>query len=257
MAPDPVTRKILENRLGLDAPTHMQIALFMMRIFTCDWGKSLYVDRDVFSMVMASYINSVKLAVTSTAITIVLCLLLGYIDIIKLKDNRLSPLALSMPSYIPSVVWGIVVLMMLSQLKMPIVYGNIVPPLITLSLTGLGILYRIFKDAVSYAFTQPFIQSYIALGYGKLITYMKSVRYSLPTILAAVLLRSGLILVGTMAVESVFSYPGMGLLFLTAFSSRDYPLLVGWGIATTVTFILIYLCIDVAHMLLDPRARIE
>lgn len=259
-APDPDSRKMLEERLDLNKPLYQQIITYMLRVFTGNWGKSIYTHKNVIEIVTTSYMNSIKLVIPSIVISFLVCLILSYIDTVIFKNNRfkmIRSLTISILSFVPSPIWATMVLMIITLSRLPTIHGNIMPPLIVLTITGIGILYKILRDAIDYTLNQPFIQYYFVLGYSRSLIYLKALRYSLPVILAALLYRTGVILIGAAAIETLFSYPGMGFLFSLAFSSRDYPLLLGWGIASTITLVIVYTAIDFLHMYLDPRVKID
>uniref|UniRef100_A0A7C2VGJ3 ABC transporter permease n=1 Tax=Ignisphaera aggregans TaxID=334771 RepID=A0A7C2VGJ3_9CREN len=255
MTVDENTRQMFLQRLGLDKPIYVQLPIFVLRIFSGDWGKSIYIDRNVIDIIRESYINSLKLVIPSTAFVLLAALAIGYMDFAISNNTGLYVTMVSLFSAIPSIVWGAVFLVFLSIAELPIVHGHLLPPLVTLSLAGLGIVYKIFRETLLDVLQQPFIQTYIALGYSKFQIYLKVVRFSLPPLISALLYRSGLILAGSIAIESMFDYPGMGFQFKIAFESRDYPVLIGWGVAVTITFIVVYTLIDLLHMFLDPRVR--
>lgn len=244
-------RKILEKTFGMDTTISNEVVIFIVRIFTGDWGTSIYLHRSVLSIIASRYLNSLILTTLSISLTVFLCIAIGYVDLVVGRHKEVS--FISLFSSMPTIIWGVIILVVLAYARIPMVHGSIVPPMITLTLTGLGILYRVFRDSLRSAYDQPYIQKYVALGYSKLRIYMKALRVSMPTILSAILYRSALILTGATAVEKLFSYPGMGQLFWIAFTSRDYPLIVGWGVAVAFTFLAVYAAIDILHRILDPR----
>lgn len=259
MRVDENTKKTLEEKLGLNKPLHIQVALFISRIFLGDWGKSIYTNDSVLSIIIARLWNSFKLAILSTIILFLACIGLGYIELVFFKNSRSRGLltsATTLTSYIPTIIWSSIVLLVLILLRLPMIHGHLIPPLIALTIAGLGIMYKIYRESILYALNQPFIQTYVALGYSRARLYSKVIRYAFPIFISAFLYRLGLILAGSIAIETMFTYPGMGHLFTIAFASRDYPLLIGWGVSVTMVFVTVYTLIDILHALFDPRVRI-
>lgn len=260
MRVDENTKKMLEEKLGLGSPLHTQVAVFISRMLLGDWGKSIYINKNVASLIANGLWNSFKLATLSMALSLSLCIFLGYVDVVLFKNCRsksILNLVVILTSYIPTIIWSSMVLISLAMLRLPMIHGHPVPPLIVLTIAGLGVMYKIYRESIVYSLNQPFIQTYIALGYNKTKIYLKAVRYALPIFTSALLYRLGLILAGAVTVEKMFTYPGMGHLFAMAFASRDYPLLIGWGVTVTIILIVTYTLIDILHILLDPRVKLE
>lgn len=253
MAEDRATRDILEQQLGLDRPIYIQLLTYMGNIFTGRWGKSIYTGEGVVSIISRSFTASLKLASLSTLLVLAICSAALYIEYGYGLNGRLLTTVSSLLSSMPTVVWGAVLLLILTQLRQPIVLGDTVPPLIVLTLVATGIFYRLFKSAIEYSYQQPFIETYAMMGYSRVAVFLKALRYSLPTILSALLYRAGLIIAGAIVVETMFLYPGMGLVFYVALASRDYPVLIGWGVAVSATLIGINLTVDIVHSIADPR----
>jgi len=80
-----------------------------------------------------------------------------------------------------------------------------------------------------------------------------AMRIALPKFLTALLYRAGLIMTSAIVVETLFQYPGMGSLFSLALQSRDYPVLIGWGVTAIAISIALCIAIDILHSVLDPR----
>ncbi|MEM1646105.1 MAG: ABC transporter permease [Ignisphaera sp.] len=250
---DPHARRVLESKLGLDKPMYVQFLIYIKNVFTGSWGRSIYTGESVTSIILRGFLFSLKLALTSTVLVLTLCLFLLHIEFVLGLNSRVLQMATSMLSSTPTAIWATVILLLLAWLRLPIVFGNIIPPLIVLTIVGTGIFYKLFKQSVEYGYLQPFIVTLIAMGYSRERIFLKILRYSLPVALSALLYRVGLIIAGAVIIESIFRYPGMGFTFYLALSSRDYPVLVGWGVVVSIILVILNLSIDIIHSLVDPR----
>ncbi|MCS7111469.1 MAG: ABC transporter permease [Ignisphaera sp.] len=253
IAEDAAARYALERRLGLDKPVYMQLLMYIGNILSGNWGKSIYTGESVISLISRGFISSLKLALLSTVLVLAICSLLLYAEFVHSLSSRALQVATSLLSSMPTAMWGAVLILLLTWFKQPVIVGSILPPLIVLTIVGAGLLYKVFRSALEYSYQQPFVETYVMMGYSRRYIFLRALGYSVPTILSAVMYRAGLIIAGAIVAETMFMYPGMGFIFYTALSSRDYPVLIGWGVAVSVTLICINLAVDLLHSVIDPR----
>ncbi|MEM4502598.1 MAG: ABC transporter permease, partial [Ignisphaera sp.] len=241
----------------LDKPIQIQLLIYLQNIFTGNWGRSIYTGESVVSIVSRGFIASLKLALLSSAFVAIISIALVYMEFVHNIRSNLIRISTSLSSSIPTTVWSIVFLLLIAKTGYPVALGGILPPLVVLSVAGVGIFYRVLRSAIEYSCRQPFVGTYVIMGYSKNYLFLKILRYSLPMILSALLYRAGVIIAGAVATEVIFMYPGMGFVFYTALLSRDYPVLIGWGIAVSIILILVNFVVDIIHSMLDPRVSIS
>uniref|UniRef100_A0A832EW38 ABC transporter permease n=1 Tax=Ignisphaera aggregans TaxID=334771 RepID=A0A832EW38_9CREN len=254
---DPVTRSVLERQLGLDKPIQIHLLIYLRNIFTGNWGKSIYTGESVVSIVSRGFMASLKLALLSSAFVVIISIALVYVEFVHNIHSNLIRISTSLSSSIQSTVWSIIILLLIARTGYSVALGSILPPLSVLTITGIGIFYRVLRSAIEYSCRQPFVGMYMVMGYNKRYLFLKVLRYSLPMILSALLYRVGVIIAGAVATEVIFMYPGMGFVFYTALLSRDYPILIGWGVAISIILMLVNLVVDIVHSVLDPRVSIS
>ncbi len=252
VAGDIVSRKFLEHQLGFDKPIYIQILMYIGNVFFGGWGKSIYTGESVALIVFRGFIASFKLAFLSTLLVFIFCIAMLYIEFVYSFNGRVLQFIALVLGSMPIVVWGAILLLFLILFKGSVV-GDITPPLILLTIAGIGVFYRLFRSAIEYGYQQPFVATYAMMGFSRRYVFLRVLRYSLPVALSTALYRFGLIIAGAIVAETMFMYPGMGFIFYTALLSRDYPVLIGWGVAISITLITINFVIDVIHSLLDPR----
>ena len=251
--PNKELRSIIEEKLCLDKPLHIQILIYLRNIFSGNWGKSIFTGESVLEMVSRALCNSIILALLTITLTTIICFLLAYLEFVY--SSRISPLlsiVASATASIPTISWGAIFMLVAVKLHLQI-FSNIILPLLTLTIAGIGIFYKLLRSSLLYAYQQSFITLYKALGIRKGLLFLKLLRFVAPLFISAMLYRLGLIIAGAIAVEALFAYPGMGKLFVDALISRDYSVLLGWSIATSILLITINTVIDIIHSIMDPR----
>jgi len=255
-APDPVSRAQLEKALGLDAPLLVQILNYISRLLRGDMGRSIYHGVYVSDLIASRIVNSLILAAASSAIMVLLTFAATFVEFVIGRGSKVLALISSVSASLPTLGWGSIVLAVsiYSGLRVPI--GSIVGPLIVLSVVGFGFFYRYLRAALVKTLASDAIITYRAVGCSEWKLFVEAFRIALPEFLSVVLYRFGLILFSAVVVESVFQYPGMGSLFVLAIQSRDYPVLLGWGVVAAVVAVAVNTAVDIVHALLDPRVKL-
>jgi len=251
--PSEELRRIIEEKMYLNKPLYMQVLVYLRNIFSGNWGKSIFTGEPILEIVCRALYNSIILAMFTIILTTIICFLLAYLEFIC--GSRVSPIlsmVASATASIPTISWGAILMLVAVRLHLHI-FSHITLPLLTLTIAGTGIFYKLLRNSLLYAYQQSFILLYKALGIGKGSLFLKLLRFVAPLFISATLYRLGLIIAGAIAVEALFAYPGMGKLFVDSLVSRDYPVLLGWSIATSILLITINTAIDIIHSLIDPR----
>jgi len=255
-APDPASRAQLEKALGLDAPLPVQILNYISRLLRGDMGRSIYHGVYVSDLIASRIVNSLILAAASSAIMVLLTFAAAFVEFVIGRGSKALALISSVSASLPTLGWSSIVLAVsiYSGLRVPI--GSIMGPLIVLSVVGFGFFYRYLRSMLAKTLASDAITTYRALGCPKWKLFVEALRIALPEFLSVVLYRFGLILFSAVVVESVFQYPGMGSLFVLAIQSRDYPVLLGWGVVAAVVAVAVNTAVDMVHAFLDPRVKL-
>jgi ABC-type dipeptide/oligopeptide/nickel transport system permease component len=129
-------------------------------------------------------------------------------------------------------------------------------PAVALAANLLAYVARLTRTEMLETLRQEFVRTARAKGlHERRVIYRHTLRNAaLPTV-TAVGLRFGTLLGGAVLVESVFAWPGLGTLLVTAISARDYPIVQGGVILIAVIFIMLNLLVDLLYAFLDPRIR--
>jgi len=128
-------------------------------------------------------------------------------------------------------------------------------PAIALAVGPAAIIARSVRGTVAEIRKQDFVQTLYAKGLGSFRVFLHVAKNSAPTLLAIIGLQTAHMLGGSILVETVFSWPGAGLLLNSAIFSRDLPILQGTVLVLSMFFVTINLLVDILQTALDPRLR--
>jgi peptide/nickel transport system permease protein len=132
---------------------------------------------------------------------------------------------------------------------------HIVLPGVSAALVPAGIVARMFRSTVIDVMSMDFIDSMRARGLSERRILWHAFHNTLPTLLTIAGLQLGYLLGGVVFVETVFSWPGLGLLVYQSISQRDLPVIQAGVIVSALAFVLINVIVDALHATIDPRVR--
>jgi peptide/nickel transport system permease protein len=264
----------LKAQLGLDRPLWIQYLDWAWRLLRGDWGHSFRDGSPVLAVIGEHFFATLLLMGSSTAIAIAIGTWIG----IRGATHRYSlfdylatigaMVALSVPTFWFGLVGIYVFSLRLGWLPVGNMYTigdgsvlnylhHLILPSIVLSLVHVAVWSRYMRTATLDAISQEFVKTARAKGLSERRILMKHVvgNALLPMItLAGMQLPS--ILTGALVTETVFTWPGMGRLFLDSLGYSDYPVVMGLLMFTAILVILGNLIADIAVALVDPRVRL-
>ncbi|MEM0262215.1 MAG: ABC transporter permease [Nitrososphaerota archaeon] len=132
----------------------------------------------------------------------------------------------------------------------------IILPSITLAFTGLGIIARVVRNTALDVLSSDFIDFARARGLRGVQLYRHILKNALIPIVTVLALEIGYILSGAIVIETVFSWPGIGLHAVNAINSLDYPAIMGVTLLIGLVFVFINFVTDIAYAIIDPRVRL-
>ena len=257
---------------GFDKPLPMQYLIWLGRVVTGDLGMSLTTRRPVLSEIIPACINTFKLAGGAIFLSCFIGILLGTLAAYrqgKLSDRAISSVgiaAMSVPQY-----WlgtSLVIIFAVQFGMLPATgMGNpsadsfstqmsyMLLPMITLSVSHIGVIARSVRSTVGEILQQDFIEALYAKGLTPTRVFIHVAKNAAPPILAIIGLQVANLLGGSILVETVFAWPGTGSLLNSAIFMRDLPLLQGTILVLAMFFVFTNLLVDVMQMALDPRMK--
>jgi peptide/nickel transport system permease protein len=255
----------LRAQLGLDQPLLVQYGSYLADVARLDFGPSYRLSGDALGLVVERLPATAELAVVALSLSLLVGIPLGIVAALRVNtatDRIVSVFSLvsqSMPSF-----WlGIVLILVLSR-----TFGllpsagtgspaHMVLPAFTLALPFLAILVRLTRSGLLEVIHEGYVQTARAKGLPeRVVIYPHAIRNALIPIVTVVGLQFGTLLGGTVIVETVFSWPGVGRLLVDSISHRDYGVVQAAVLVIATGFVLINLVVDVLYGYLDPRVRL-
>ena len=265
----------LRAAYGFDRPLPVQFGLWLWRAVTGDLGNSIATGRPVLSEVMRAVGNTVTLAIAAAMIGFTLGLFFGLIAG-YFRDTWIDKVAtsiaiagVSLPHYWLGMVLVIIFSVQLSWL--PAVGAGpggsgawgwdwehiryLILPAITTSVIPMGIVTRTVRALTGDILSQDFVEALRAKGLRETRVFRHVIKNAAPTAMAVMGLQLGYMLGGSILIETVFSWPGSGLLLNSAIFQRDLPLLQGTILVLALFFVFLNLMVDIAQAAIDPRIK--
>jgi ABC-type dipeptide/oligopeptide/nickel transport system permease component len=260
----------LRHAYGFDAPLSQQYAHYWHGILRGDLGQSLRLHDSVTHLVLQRYPYTLALTLAALLIGIAVSVPSGILS--ALHRNRWQDRSLGVVSLVglsfPNFALGPILILVFS-----IYFGwlpvstagtggvgdflvHLILPAITLGLGLAAILTRMVRTAMLEELGQDYIRTARAKGLSEnTVVYRHALRNALIPVLTVVGLQFGSLLSGAIVTETIFSWPGIGRLTLSAISNRDYALVQGCILAVGLTYVAINLLTDVAYTIANPRMR--
>lgn len=271
---DPAQAAEIRRQLGIDRPMWLQLVDWLWRVVRLDFGNAFVSGRPILPDVLLRLPATLELAMAATLISTVVALPLGTLAAthrgkpVDFVSQVLSLIGLSMPNF-----WLALLLIMLVSLKGRLLpsggfvsfaedpLGNLrylILPAVTLGVAMAAVVSRYTRSSLLDVLDRDYIRS--ARGKGlpeKLILVRHAMPNALIPVLTIIGIQFGTLLGGTVIVEEIFAWPGIGRFTLQAIWERDYPVVQTMVIVMATFIVLINLLVDVAYSLLDPRIRVQ
>src|SRR5262250_1393489 len=249
---------------GLDVPLGTQYVNYWRGLFHGDMGRSLRYNTNVGHIIAQAYPWTLQLTVA--ALTVALCLAIPAGVRSALHRNRWDDRTLSFVSLLglsfPNFALGpILILFFAIQLGWLPVSGagnwqQLILPAITMGGALAAILTRMVRTAMLEELSQDYIRTARAKGLPEhTVVYRHALRNALVPVLTVVGLQFGALLAGAIVTETIFSWPGIGRLTITAIGNRDYYLVEGCILMIGLTYVAVNLLTDVLYAVVNPRIR--
>lgn len=252
---------ILRSQLGLDKPLHFQYINFIKDVGTGNLGESLYKKEEVTGLLKKHMPPTIILALVSVTLAAFFGTALGIWAGYKRKkafDNigrLVSLIALSFPIF--SLAPLLVIVFSINLNILPVSeWGelkHVFLPIMTLVIPLSAVLMRVSRNKYLEEVSVPWVQVLESKGLSPIQILLRVSKVCLPTILNVVAIQLSVVLAGTMITETIFDIPGMGMLLFEGIQNRDYPVVQGVIIYSTVIYMLIYFFVDFLNEKIDPR----
>ncbi len=260
---------VLRHAYGLDVPLPEQYTRYLTGVVHADLGQSLRLHDSVLRLILERYPYTLALTLAALGLGLGAAIPAGIASALHRdgwQDRTLSVLSLIGFSFPNFALGPILVLVFSIGLGWLPVSGSgsdgrtfllhLILPAVTLGLGLAAILTRMVRTAMLEELGQDYIRTARAKGLTEnQVVYRHALRNALIPILTVVGLQFGSLLAGAIVTETIFSWPGIGRLTLSAISNRDYALVQGCILTIGITYVAVNLLTDVAYTLADPRMR--
>ena len=248
----------------LDLPLSTQYVSYWRGILHGDMGKSIRFNKNVGKIITDAYPYTLELTLAALVVALGLSIPAGVRS--ALRRNRWDDRALSFISLLglsfPNFALGpILILFFAIQLGWLPVSGaggpaHLVLPAITMGGALAAILTRMVRTSMLEELGQDYIRTARAKGLPeRTVVYRHALRNAMIPILTVVGLQFGALLAGAIVTETIFSWPGIGRLTITAISNRDYYLVQGCILMIGLTYVVVNFLTDMLYSAFNPRIR--
>ena len=277
----PEVREMIEAKWGLDQPVHVQYGRMMGNMMQGDFGRSIAQERPVFDIIMDAVPNTLMLSIVTLVVIYGIGILMGTVQAVKqysFIDNALSIISLffySMPRF-----WLALMLVLIFALKLEILPAagmvdaveheymtpgeqvidrirHLLLPGIALGVASAAGTARYMRSSMLEVIRLDYIRTARAKGLKEgTVVFKHALRNALLPIVTLMGLSLPFLFSGSVLVEIIFAWPGMGRLIVGAIFSQDTPLIIACFFVFTLMVVAGNLLADVLYSIVDPRIRL-
>lgn len=261
---DEETVQMVRERLGLDRPLPEQFVLFVKKTVTGDFGISIRSQRPVIDEVADRFGPTLLLTVAAMVWAVAFGLLIGVVSAVKRGrwPDRLGMAFAVSGISMPPFALGILLMEVFSVWLgwFPTVgaesWRHYVLPSITLGAGVAAVMARFTRSALIEVLSEDYVRTARAKGLpARQVLSRHALRNALIPVVTMMGLQFGFLLGGSIVVEKVFNWPGMGRLLVDAVEMRDYPVMQTCVLLFSMEFLLINLAVDLLYGWLNPSIR--
>lgn len=270
--PDEATLAAIRAQYHLDQPLIVQYLYWLKGVATGDLGESMRHNRPVLDLILLKLPVTLQLAVMGICIALAVGITAGIIS--ALRQNSAVDYATNIASLagisVPNFWLGILLILFFSvhlgwlpasgfvspseDLKMNL--ATTIMPAFVLGIGIAGVIMRHTRGAMLQALSSDYVRTARAKGLNETTVVLKhAMRNALTPIITLGALEFGALLSGAVLTEQIFTIPGFGKLIVDAVFTRDYPVVQGVVLVTSLFYIILNLLADIGYILVNPRLR--
>jgi len=252
----------LRQKLGFNDPLYVQYWRFATHAVQGDFGESLYYHVPAIKLITERLPASLELAVAAMLFALLVAVPLGILSAVKRGSfidlgSMLGALfGLSMPHF-----WLGIMLILLFSVKLGWLptsgrggLSHLVMPALALGMSLMAMFARLTRSVMLEVLNQDYVRTARAKGLKERIVIGKhALKNALIPLVTVAGMQFGFLIGGTVIIETVFAWPGVGRLVVQAIFNRDYPLVQATVLVLAVLFVLVNLLVDLLYVYLDPQ----
>lgn len=276
MTAQPTEEQLQEvrQRLGLDLPIYVQYFHYLKGLASFDLGTSLITNRPVIGDIILRVPRTLQIAVPALILATIVGIPLGVIAarnrgrLIDLLVSTTSVATFSLPSFVSGLLLVIIFSINLGWFpssgwvspseNLPGFLSRIILPTIALAVAPAGLVMRMMRSSMLEQLGQDYVITARSKGLIEhKVIYRHVLRNSMLPVVTSLGLQAGFLFTGSVIIENVFNWPGIGNMLLDSVLNRDYPVIQGVVLLVALCFVLINLITDLTYGLIDPRIRYD
>jgi peptide/nickel transport system permease protein len=265
----------IAHQMGLDRPLPLQYWEWFSRLLTGDWGRSYRDNQPVLAVIGSHLGATLELMATATLIAVLLGTWIGVMGAIRRYSlfDYLATIGAMVALSIPTFWFGLITIYVFSVELGWLPAGNrytvgdasfldylhhLIGPSLVLALVTIAIWSRYTRSSMLDVINQDYIRTARAKGLPeRVVLAHHAIRNALLPMITIAGLQLPTLLSGALVTETVFTWPGMGRLFLDSLGYRDYPVVMGILVFSAVLVLVGNLLADVLYAVADPRIRLD
>jgi len=254
----------VRENLGLNESLPVQYGIFLKGILTFNFGESFRSGMPVATLIFERMWATLALALGGMIVAILIAFPVGILSAVRRGSGVdffgriFSLIGISFPNFWLGIMLILVFAVHLKWLPASGFesFSHLILPSVTLGLILSGILARLVRSSMLEVLNQQYISTARSKGISNWSVIIKhGFRNALLPTVTFLGLQFGSLLGGTVIVEQVFSWPGIGTLIVDAINQRDYPVIQGGVIFLALIMVVVNLLVDLSYTLIDPRIK--
>ena len=273
-------REELRQKLGLDQPVWVQFGEFVGRVVQGDLGISYRNQRPVVDLIKERLPATLELVLVATLLSLAIGIPLGVITAVNRNGwlativQSVSLVGISVPTFVTGIMlilvfavtlrwlpsfgrgdtvqigWWTTGFLTLSGLK------ALILPSLTLALYQMTLIMRLVRAEMIEVLSSDYVRFARARGLpARMINYRLALKNALMPVITITGMQIGGLIAFAVVTETVFQWPGLGLLFIQAVSFADVPVMAAYLLLVGLLFVVLNALVDIAYLVLDPRLR--
>lgn len=260
----------LQEKMGLNKPLASQFYHWIVHVLQGDMGQSLVSDKDVNTLISERMPATIALTVYALVISLILAIPLGIISAVKqntvwdYSSMIVALVGISVPNF-----WAALLLIIVFSLHLGwfpstgyialldniwLHLKHLTLPALSLGFIQAGVVTRMTRSSMLDVLRQDYIRTIRAKGGTSWhVIFKHGLKNAMIPIITIIGLNFGLLLGGTVVVETIFSIPGIGSLVVNSVFNRDYPVIQGVILYIALIYVLINLVVDLLYAYFDPK----
>lgn len=252
----------LREEWGLNDPLPVQYIAWLRHAVQGDFGRSTVSRVPARDEIISRFPATLQITIAALLVSVTLGVSSGLLAAVKPNSflDRTSMVIALLGICTPSFWLGLMLMLLFSvKLGWLPTFGkggisHLILPAFTLGLGGAGVIARLTRSSMLEVLGDDYIRTARSKGLREArVVYRHALKNAVIPVITLVGLEFGFLLSGSVVTETVFSYPGIGLLLITSINNRDFPIVQGVILLFAVQFVLVNLVVDLLYAWVDPR----